>query len=104
MKFSIAAFCMIMLHVTSTHAQQPDQQSKRCGPYDEIITQLYTIGEKIFVSGELNPMTGLRARLEIWSTPDGKDWTLLAVDPENTKACMIVIGDQLIIKSLGHET
>jgi hypothetical protein len=104
MKFSIAVFCMIMLYSTQTQAQPADQPPKRCGKYDEMVTHLYKIGEKLFVSGELDPATGLRARIEIWSTHDGSGWTLIAVDPESIKACMIVIGDQLKIKPLGHET
>ncbi len=102
MKYVLAIFGMILLHATSVFAQ-PSQQS-RCGSYDQMITHLHKLGERLYVSGDAAPETGMKGRIEIWSRPDGKDWTLLAVDPDSIIACMMIIGNQLKIKPLGNET
>ncbi len=102
MKYVLAIFGMILLHATAVFAQ-PNQQS-RCGNYDQMITHLHKSGERLYVSGEAAPETGMRGRIEIWSQPDGTEWTLLAVDPDSITACVVLIGNQLKNKTLGNET
>lgn len=102
MKYVLAIFGMLLLHATSGFAQQAPQP--RCDNYEKVITHLYKLGERLFVSGEAAPETGMSGHIEIWALPDGKDWTLLAVNSDSTIACLMLIGNKLKNKPLGHET
>lgn len=98
--YALAVFIMILLMPFTALAQQP---VPKCGDYEKLINYLYRLGERRFVWGDISPETGTQGQIEIWSHPDGKEWTLVAVDPNKQTGCLIMIGHKLEVKPLGHE-